>query len=142
MRKIKFRVFDKREKVMHVVGDDTHDSLFVGLENELMYYNLQNGEGSGEEGDYTLMEYTGFKDYDGTEIYEGDILEGTFVVEEIDGSSYLEKVKSKVYFNSSKGAWAVKEEDGAEELLSEWIDCEKAKVIWNIYENTDLMNED
>ncbi|MGY3716752.1 YopX family protein [Sutcliffiella cohnii] len=73
MREIKFRVYDKSLKKVHVVGTNQHDSITC-FDGEIKYYNLQNGEGSGEHGDYVLMQYTGLKDKNGTEIYEGDIL--------------------------------------------------------------------
>lgn len=70
----KFRVWDKATKTMHICGEDIHDSITFDKDNIARYYNLQNGEGSGPQGDYILMRYTGRKTFEDVEIYEGDVL--------------------------------------------------------------------
>lgn len=71
-RVLKFRVWDKDLKRMHIVGESSHDEIIPDEDNVAQYYNLQNGCGSPFT--YELMQYTGFKDKNGKEIYEGDII--------------------------------------------------------------------
>lgn len=52
---IQIEVYDKATKSAHVVGTDPHDSLYV-RDGVVHYYNLQNGEGSGEDGDYIFVD--------------------------------------------------------------------------------------
>lgn len=52
---IQIEVYDKATDTTHVVGTDPHDSLYV-RDGVVRYYNLQNGEGSGEDGDYMFVE--------------------------------------------------------------------------------------
>ncbi len=56
-KEIKFRVWDKQDKVMYEP---------VSIVNKWI---------NGEEQNYELMQYTGLNDKNGKEIYEGDILE-------------------------------------------------------------------
>lgn len=139
-REIKFRVFDRMSKRMHIVGTDHHDSMRISWsgDNQVCYYNLQNGEGSilsGEEmpaddSGYILMQYTGLKDKNGKEIYEGDIVNCKEY--ECYGKITWDEDCAAFYFE-------ILQEDGTfiDEWLYDYID--ELEVIGNIYENPELL---
>lgn len=70
-REIKFRVYDKDLKKMRYFNSP-HDFICFDENGNGYYYNMQTGLGEWFSG---LMQYTGLKDKNGVEIYEGDILE-------------------------------------------------------------------
>jgi len=75
-----------------------------------------------------LMQYTGLKDKNGVEIYEGDILD-------ISGN-----LKGTITFLNGAFVWLELEDEGFWQHLCE--DYEKmGKVIGNIYENPELFKE-
>lgn len=91
MREIKFRIFNKHTKQM------IYDT---GMAMRDMF---ENGFVTEDEHRY-LMQYTGFKDKNGREIYEGDIImqlsertydDFTGVVKFIDGSYVIESADGK-----------------------------------------------
>lgn len=133
MREIKFRVFDKASRLnaMHIVGEDSHDSFWIDSDNVFHYRNLQNGEGSGECGDYILMQYTGLKDKNGKEIYEGDIIsfgDNKAVV-------FYEHAKFRVKYRYYNNCYCYDD-------LSDVLYHNKVEVIGNIYENKELIKGD
>jgi uncharacterized phage protein (TIGR01671 family) len=119
MRKIKFRAWDKKEKEM-LYSDDVefsapndYDFYLSGLST---FFGWISGENS--DNNYELMQYTGIKDKNEKEIYEGDIVEDGF--------------GKKKYINLVDwdfGLLATIEES-----------TYRYKVIGNIYENKDLIN--
>ena len=70
MREIKFRVYDKDLKKMRYLNDP-HDSIGFRENGNAYYHNLQTGLG---EWFSDLMQYTGLKDKNGVEVYEGDVV--------------------------------------------------------------------
>lgn len=81
-------------------------------------------------GDHTLMQFTGLKDKNGKEIYEGDILRDTEDIAKVvfEKGAFIAQVKTfgfgwKAYAN----LW---------EYLKDWKDVE---VIGNIYQNPELL---
>lgn len=114
MREIKFRAWDKVYKHFHE-GDLVRDYVIGEF--------IDNPE-------YEVTQYTGLKDKNGKEIYEGDIVNryanafgeiGTFITGEI-----------KMY----ECAWWIDRECETAPLWGEMIELE---VIGNIYENPNLI---
>ena len=70
-REIKFRVYDEDLKKMRYLNG-SHDFICFDEKGNGYYHNMQTGLG---EWFSDLMQYTGLKDKNGVEVYEGDILE-------------------------------------------------------------------
>lgn len=128
-REIKFRVWDKDYSKMHICGTNTHDAINF-LENQACYYNQQNGCGSlpNGEGTYDLMQYTGLKDKNGVEIYEGDIV----------------KISNHPFERSINidGNYEVGYNDQMELCCGSWLLFRMkyySEVIGNIYQNPELL---
>jgi uncharacterized phage protein (TIGR01671 family) len=133
MREYKFMVWDKRNKRM-----DEIDGINLYLANGRIY-ELYAGsfgyETTFEKKDvtenYELMQYTGHKDKNDKEIYEGDICkcidcngdEYTSKIE-VDGGAFCIEVNNDDYDYTAIG-WALKN------------DIQEIEVIGNIYENGD-----
>lgn len=131
MRDIKFRIWDKEPKKMIYLdkGYPYHHSFSIGEDGKLSYYNLQNGSGGDE---YIIMQYTG-KQFQGTEIYEGDIL--LSIIDSVDGPLidyglvYWDEEKAGFYISSSFT------DDMLYTIDDYWFDGIKG----NLYENPELL---
>jgi len=130
MREIKFRAWDKKEKKMRWWVDSivwTANGEVESIEQcSAIHCEANKAE------DVDLMQYTGLKDKNGKEIYEGDVLkfeEGDtaqvvwmddgfkLVGDEFEGDALFPQIRST---------------DGEPAIWSE--------VIGNIYENSELLN--
>lgn len=87
--------------------------------------------------EFELMQYTGLKDKNGTEIYEGDICRWRDL--ETFNDEILEDI-FVVVWNDEKLAWYTQNEDGNFVYeLYEYTDDRDLEVIGNIYENADSL---
>ena len=82
---------------------------------------------------YDLMQYTGLKDKNGKEIYEGDIVE---VSKDISAGKY------RVQFWDNESAFMLIDDLKPKSMrLGVWFCSNKIEVIGNIYENPELLTK-
>ena len=135
---IKFRIWDYEMQKMYYSTDDgvliTFDriGLSIYLINEMR-----------ELSNFEIMQYTGRKDSQGIEIYDGDILD--ILVESYDfAEEFTRNANTKFYveFDNEVSSFTIKSKTvnhlyhGFDEVADE-----NMKVIGNIYENPKLLEE-
>lgn len=122
MRDIKFRAWDKKKNDCF---DDDEGDLYIELNG-----NINFGWNGEVMDDYTdrviLLQYTGMKDINGVEIYEGDILQS---------EHYF---KYKVVFKGD--CWRCESLKNSR-FKNRFIGRD-LKVIGNIYKNPELLEDD
>ena len=120
MRKVKFRSWDSRHKVMDIPDNIANDI----------------------DGDkYQIMQYTGLKDQNGVEIYEGDIVKFNGGAED-----FFAEIGFEYGCFIAKMPWVIKVKKFGKASYPElkyYIDMTfvSTEVIGNIYENPELINE-
>jgi uncharacterized phage protein (TIGR01671 family) len=131
MREIKFRAWDKRI-----------NKLFYDFSKVLFALS------SMEYDDFILMQYTGLKDKNGKEIYEGDIVErtrnkdliGKIIFYPCYGWSAIWKYKNPTN-EQRKDFFLTCTIADNEFKEGKWIWKTEVEVIGNIYENPELLGD-
>ena len=133
---MRFRVWHKEDKVML----SNHLGFMITDTGQLLIESMLGDEETMEKVElenYIVMQYTGLKDKEGVEIYEGDILE----VEKNEDGAYKGTINGKTFFDRFQGYSSKIKVEGMHDIntLRYWNN--RVRIIGNIYENPELSEE-
>jgi uncharacterized phage protein (TIGR01671 family) len=152
MRKIKFRAWDKPTEQMiydvsvsiDTIGFGPDDDIDAALKKKGFSsddYNLpEHWCDTGDDfffvlNDFELMQFTGLKDKNGNEIYEGDVVQ--------DESKMPQIIRFGECYNKEAGiefhGWYVEDIKTKEPFAFSAGDGEVSEIIGNIYENPEKL---
>ncbi len=127
-RTIKFRAWDKNENKMLGPFPVAPSKETVGTKY-MPFYWQRDSEDMDWPTNLELMQYTGLKDKNGKEIYEGDIVKYVYILDGNDNT----KVEQVIF---TRGKFTTRP-DECECINS--IAEENVEIIGNIYENPSLL---
>lgn len=141
MREIKFRCWDKDEKLMKEVNG-INFPLSKSSGKDITSYN-QKEDYYEWIYDYELMQYAGLKDKNGTEIYEGDIVRIKNEMVDWVGKVIFKDCKFCIEINTRYSTfWNSFEKITKMQNMNATITLHNSfEVIGNIYNNSNLLEE-
>lgn len=127
-RELKFRAWNPIQKHMHF-----NHSVSISINGSIYYLDIDGEwkydiEGNSEDVGIILMQYTGLKDKNGKEIYEGDIL-SMWYSRDTSGTDIVK-------FNETV-EWSASEHLGTSGFDISFLST--AEVIGNVFENSNLI---
>lgn len=160
-RVIKFRAWSPSYRMMFSAEFDPYEFMFSFIDGELSFSSLIGRYGDGgyriynmeKENEAIFMQYTGIKDVNGIEIYEGDIilhLDTDWPSNSNDNKpliQYLREISTKciIKYNEEYACF----EAYYKGIYEDWTSSSslfvqpfgRLEVIGNIYENQELLNK-
>lgn len=135
-RTIQFRAWDqvlglcRVESIAFPLGGHMGAVTVVNRDAEYYTLSFENAH---------LMQYTGLKDKNGKEIYEGDMF-GRMGGDRERPDEY--EIHAVVYFDNDMGAFCIDDQRGGWEYLGDYllVSRNEREVIGNIYENPELLD--
>lgn len=150
MREIKFRAWDKQNKTMN-------ECCCLELKDGQVVSHKDSGDDSWlDSGYYALMQYTGLKDKNGKEIYEGDVvsLDGNMTADDSlgflpNGWIFNEEDKYMVSWDTELAGWILEMDTKPDsEHNAKYMNHARGlfvqgnvEVVGNIYENPELLKK-
>lgn len=141
MREIKFRIYFEDEEpfmsepigleeLLHedwIEFENQEGTLSLPLKDFRFYYEKNKN--------YKIMQYTGLKDKNGKEIYEGDIVKAHYI------KNGLVEIIASVAYSEDYAQYVIKDTKYVSDDYEPLCDYEDLEVIGNIYNNPELLEK-
>ena len=143
MREIKFRLWNLKNKYMF---SNDNEELLLNIDGSSLWshkIHYYDGTDLLEIDDFEIMQYTGLKDINGVEIYEGDIVKTRKIFIKPRHTDFTEG-EGKVIFSDC--SFYILQVDSEEVIVGNYSPhsentVTQIEVIGNIYENPELLED-